>query len=91
LGSLASPLAAADFQKTPVLQWQEVRYRPLDDAQPMGGEIEVSNNLWVQQRDGVRCDRIKIAGAKLLRHSGAADDRTLFEERRKADGAALIS
>jgi len=41
-------LAAAYLQEASIVQWQEVRYRTLNDAQSMSGEIEVAYDLRVQ-------------------------------------------
>src|SRR5205807_8340285 len=41
-------VAAADLEEACVVQWQEVRYRALDDPQSMHGKIEVANDFWVQ-------------------------------------------
>ena len=59
---LSFRLAAADLQEASVIQWQKVGDRTLDDAQAMDGKIEVADDLRVQQRDGVGCDRIGKAG-----------------------------
>jgi hypothetical protein len=46
---LSFRLAAADLEEAPIVQWQEVRYRLLNDPQPMGGELEVANDFRIQR------------------------------------------
>jgi hypothetical protein len=71
--------AAADLEILPVIERQEIRDLSLDNAQSMLGQPQISNDLGIEQRHCVGCDRIAEAGMKLLRDGGAADDRTALQ------------
>jgi len=45
---LSFRLAAADLQEASIIQRQKVGDRTLDDAQPVGAEIEITNDLRVR-------------------------------------------
>ena len=79
LGDFLIRPATADREVAAVLERQEVRELPLDDAQPMGGEIEIANHLRVQERNRVGGDRVAKTGMEFFRHRGAADHRTALE------------
>ncbi len=64
-----------------VLGGKEVRQLSLDDAQPVGRQVQVPNDLRVEERHGVGRNRIAESRMKLLRHSSAAHDAAPLEHR----------
>ncbi len=76
---LVMRLAGADLEVAAILQRQEIRQPALDDAQPMGGQFEIGDDLGIEQRDRVGRDRIAEARMEFLGHRRPADDTARLE------------
>ena len=59
-------LAAACLQVAPVIERQEIRDLPLDDAQAMLGEPQVGDHLRAEQRDRVGGNRVAETRERIL-------------------------
>ncbi len=71
--------AAAHQQIARVIDRPEIRRRPLDDPQPVLGELEIGDHFRIEQAHRIGGDRIAETGVKLLRHRRAANDIVLLE------------
>ena len=72
LRDLATCVLTADFEITAIIERQEIRDAPLDDAQAVLGEPQIGDDFRIEQRHRIGGDRIAETGVKFFRHGGAA-------------------
>ncbi len=78
-GDIGRTVLAAEPERLPVRQRQEIRVRSLHHPQPVLLQTQIADHFWIEQTHGVTRHRVAEPRMEFLRHRRTADDAATLQ------------